>query len=297
MPDDKSPEPGADDSSGSTPRISPRRTLGKIAALVAAVVVLVVAVTVTVRLVTGDSDDPPDDAAASEAVDGIKGVDFANLSVRMVRPVGTGTTSTLVDGVSSEPGFPDTEVGLHLADGPVYADADGDGDLDAAVRFEWVAAAGEPFSFVFVWLWDNGSAHQVEYPVTAGPNGSVDELGSTTQGFTARLDVTGTEGPSQHKSEDVGFTVADGYPVQTEPFGSVDRCVRFDDSAPGGRADGSTVRVAPDPDAPAIGDPGDFTSVATSTMEPYADGWVSVAATRSDGTVSCGWVPETDVSQ
>ncbi|HZE41635.1 MAG TPA: hypothetical protein VE172_22780 [Stackebrandtia sp.] len=225
--------------------------------------------------------------------DSIRKFDFSNAKISIY-----GQQYQLKNGIYRDPTVPGGDVGFFTTEGPVYADVDKDNDLDAALILEWRPNAGHTTTTAFVWQWDSGAAQQLTRQVDMGYYGQIKGLKATKHAFS----VQGTTAPdvatARSPWEKIVFGIKDGFPVRVKPtFGSVDPCPEFKDHPPTGRADKATVRVAPDDKAPTVGKPGDFSEVEAVPSAVSTDTWSVVRAKRSDGTVSCGWVPSSDVTQ
>ncbi|MGH8878656.1 MAG: hypothetical protein ACRD0P_15160 [Stackebrandtia sp.] len=251
----------------------------------------------------GDKDSPKDDSHDKPVDKGIKDFDFGNATVRNR----DGEDLEFKDGhhtVEGYEGKKDDEgrtVGWNIVEGPEFADIDGDNDLDAALVYEWVPAGGQSVFTAYVWTWDKDKATQVHHPIEGGNYGKVSGLKPKKDGFEVTTVSRPYNAPAYElDGEEETFTIGlkDGYPVQTEPvFGAVDRCVRHDEDPPGARGDGALPRVAPNEDAPAIGEKKDFEAIHTVASDFHTEDWVLVRAERTDGSVSCGWVKAEETGQ
>lgn len=248
--------------------------------------------------------DEKDGGGSKTPVDkGIEKFDFDNAAFTDEQ----GEKQRFKDGHVTVKGYEDKKndagetVGWNIAEGPEFSDVDGDDDLDAAIVYKWVPAAGAPVYAGYLWIWDSGDAEQLTRPIEGGNYGAVRDLKARKRGFEVTTVSRPFRAPaSEQDGEEETFTVGveDGYPVQTKPaLGAVDRCVVHDGDPPGARGDGTPPRVAPEADAPAIGEKADFEMIVTLPSETPVEGWELARATRTDGSVSCGWIRTSEAGQ
>lgn len=271
--------------------------LTKIGAGVVAAAVVVTGVVVGVNAFSGGGtggEDPVIAAGDSSKPQGppseeIKGYDWANATFEGYAEDPVKLTNGKAD-VYDEGNF------TEMAGPPLYADLDEDGDLDAVTLLVRHGGNSEPTA-MFFWLWTDGKAVQiprmVAFRVHCGPEFEAPEIVGNTVRMKIWERVVETpcaSVPESFEISDVTIAVRDGVPVSLDPFGAVERCsAQFSDRPVSG-----VPLVWPEPSARPVGDAGEFTSITAHLLE--GDTWAIARLVRTDGSISCGWVPASAVS-
>ena len=261
----------------------------KIGAFAAGAAVVAAGVVVGVNVL----DDEP--AGPGPLVTAIQQFDFKNTTFV---DAALGQSAQLVDGQGEPYDSEDDSAGYRLADDPiVYADADGDNDLDAMVVLA-KDGGNNLYRWPYVWLWEDGKAVQLPFPLAdAGRCGNDFEPPTVKDGHFAitrkiAVAVPDCAGP-QFQEDKVEIAVEDGYPVSVSPHGAAASCVPAEYEAVMEVVNYQPL-VAPDEKAPAVDAAEKFTKlevVYTTWDETDPVLWLRVRMTRTDGSVSCGWVP------